>query len=493
LVLGVFSGGKLTPEAERVNELLGGKLKDKLESSKNKGKEGEVILVPANNPQLPPLIAMVGMGISHEAKSKGSQKEASRRAAHIGCSFLKGLSNTKKIAIESFCDAQAVAEGTFLGLHKYKKEKDETPVTVQHFTTEAAAVASAQVQAWELGSKLAEVQNFTRVLAETPSNLMTPTIFVNRAKEKLAAFDRIKIEAREKDWIEEQKMGCLIGVSKGSSEPPRFLEIHYKGADNNEPPLALVGKGITFDSGGISIKPSENMGLMRGDMAGAASVVGTILGLASLKIPRNVVALMPLCENMPSGTATKPGDVLVSMSGKTIEVDNTDAEGRLVLADALHYSHSFNPHTIIDIATLTGAMSRALGDQITGVFTPNEGVWQAMRKAGDITGQFMWRMPLARQYKYHLKSTLADLKNSTPGPGAITAALFLQNFVENKEHWMHMDIAGTNHRKAPAHKGDYQAGGMTGTPVRALIEFIQSWSPPKEQEQPTEKDADLTL
>jgi len=214
---------------------------------------------------------------------------------------------------------------------------------------------------------------------------------------------------------------------------------------------------------------------MRGDMGGAASVVGALLGIASLKIPRNVSGFMPLCENMPSGSAVKPGDVLVSMNGKTVEVDNTDAEGRLVLADALHYSQSYNPQAIVDIATLTGAMSRSLGDQITGVFSTTDELWESMKAAGESTGELVWRMPLFSQYKRHLKSTLADLKNSTPGPGAITAALFLKEFVNKKVPWMHMDIAGTNYRRSPTGKGDYLSGGMTGVPVRALIELARSY------------------
>jgi len=304
---------------------------------------------------------------------------------------------------------------------------------------------------------------------------MTPTLFATKAQEKLSGLDNLQIKVHDLDWIQEKKMGCLIGVSKGSVEPPKFIEIHYRGGKENEAPLAFVGKGITFDSGGISIKPSGDMGLMRGDMAGAASVVGSLLGIATLKIPRNVIGFMPLCENMPSGTAVKPGDVLVSMNGKTIEVDNTDAEGRLVLADALHYSQTYNPHTIVDIATLTGAMSRALGDQMTGVFSTTDELWEAMRQAGESTGELMWRMPLLALYKRHLKSSLADLKNSTPGPGAITAALFLQEFVDAKVAWMHMDIAGTNYRRSAAGKGDYLSGGMTGVPVRTLIELARTY------------------
>jgi len=260
--------------------------------------------------------------------------------------------------------------------------------------------------------------------------------------------------------------------SQGSVEPPKFLEIHYRGngVAKDSKPIVLVGKGITFDSGGISIKPSACMGLMKGDITGAAVIVSAIKGVASLGLPIHVVGLTPLCENMPSGSAIKPGDVLESMKGHLVEIDNTDAEGRLVLADALHYAHSFNPHTIIDVATLTGAIDVALGFGASGVFTPSDDLWKDMDEAGKLSGEIVWRMPLFSQYLEPMKSSVAHLKNSsaTRSAGSCTAAAFLKEFV-SITRWMHMDIAGVDNS---AKEIGYIPKGMTGIPVRALIEFL---------------------
>ncbi|KAG7221896.1 hypothetical protein INR49_016922 [Caranx melampygus] len=256
-------------------------------------------------------------------------------------------------------------------------------------------------------------------------------------------------------WIEEQQMGAFLSVSKGSEEPPVFLELHYNGSpDSTQAPLLLVGKGITFDSGGISLKPSSSMDAMRADMGGAATV-----------------CLAPLCENMPSGKATKPGDVVTAKNGKTIQVDNTDAEGRLILADALCYGHTFNPRAIVNVATLTGAMDVALGSAATGVFTNSDWLWEQLHKASVVTGDRVWRMPLFQHYTRQVTdSQLADLNNigkySRSG-GACTAAAFLREFV-TAPHWAHLDIAGVMSNKDEI---PYLRKGMSGRPTRTLVEF----------------------
>ncbi|KAG8236673.1 hypothetical protein J437_LFUL014401, partial [Ladona fulva] len=243
----------------------------------------------------------------------------------------------------------------------------------------------------------AEAQNFARKLADTPANYMTPTIFAETAKEELSK-NGVIVEARDKAWAESMKMGSFLSVAKGSLEPPIFLEIKYSGGKDDASPVVFVGKGVTFDSGGISLKPARKMDEMRADMGGAACVVATINAVASLKLPINMIGLIPLCENMPSGTANKPGDVVVAMNGKSIIVDNTDAEGRLILADALCYAHHFNPSFILDIATLTGAMRVALGSGATGVFTNSDSLWEKIENAGMLTGDRMWRFPLWKHY-----------------------------------------------------------------------------------------------
>ena len=235
---------------------------------------------------------------------------------------------------------------------------------------------------------------------DTPANLMTPTIFAENVSKILHVLTGVTVEAHNEQWAREKCMGSFLSVSRGSAEPPVFLEITYNGAaaSADQKPVCLIGKGITFDSGGISLKPGSKMDQMRADMGGAACVVGTIAALAELRVPVNVKGLIPLCENMPSGTATKPGDVVYAMNGKSICVDNTDAEGRLVLCDAICYAEQLNPKWILDIATLTGAIRVALGDCVAGVFSNNQALWQHIHAAGFESGDRVWRMPLFKHY-----------------------------------------------------------------------------------------------
>jgi len=256
-----------------------------------------------------------------------------------------------------------------------------------------------------------------------------------------------------------------------SQQPPKFIIMNYKGRDADEIDIALVGKGITFDSGGISIKPSEAMADMKGDMAGGASVMATLIAMAQLKPRINVTALVPATENLPSGTALKPGDILTAMNGRTIEVLNTDAEGRLILADALSYTKKLGAKSIIDVATLTGACMVALGKICTGVFSNNQELADKVIAAGDETGEFAWQLPMYEEYREQLKSDIADIKNiGNRYGGAITAAKFLEEFV-NKTPWVHLDIAGTY--ETDKEKG-YLVKGATGIPVRTLVNLVLS-------------------
>lgn len=266
-------------------------------------------------------------------------------------------------------------------------------------------------------------------------------------------------------------MGALLGVSQGSDRPPKFIVLRYKGNESEAIDVALVGKGVTFDSGGISLKPPENMGEMKGDMAGGAAVMAAISAIAQLKEDINVIAVVPATENMPGGSAFKPGDVLTAMNGKTVEIISTDAEGRLILADALAYTQTFGAKYIIDVATLTGACHVALGDVCTGVFGNNQDLVDKIVAAGNETGELMWPMPMYDIYKEQNKSDVADIKN-TGGRygGAITAAKFLGEFVSNTP-WVHLDIAGTS--TLDKDRG-YIIKGATGIPVRTLIKLILS-------------------
>ena len=286
---------------------------------------------------------------------------------------------------------------------------------------------------------------------------------------KLAKDYNLGIKVIEKDEMQELGMGGLLGVSQGSQQPPRFIVLNYQGKETDDIDIALVGKGITFDSGGISIKPSENMGEMKGDMAGGAAVMAAISAVAQMKPKINVTAIIPATENLPSGSAMKPGDVITILNGKTVEIISTDAEGRLILADALSYAVKSGARRIVDVATLTGACHVALGDYCTGVFGNNQELIDNIIAAGKETGECMWQMPMNDEYREQNKSDVADIKN-TGGRygGAITAAWFLREFVDNIP-WVHLDIAGTS--TIDKDRG-YLIKGNTGIPTRTLISLV---------------------
>jgi leucyl aminopeptidase len=293
----------------------------------------------------------------------------------------------------------------------------------------------------------------------------TPTYLGEQAIE-LGKQHGLKVEVLEQKEIEKLGMGCFLAVAKGSKQPPRFIVMEYWGARKEEPPVALVGKGITFDTGGISIKPSAEMDEMKFDMCGAASVFGAMKAVAQMKLPMNVIGVVPTTENMPGGNAVKPGDIVTSMSGQTVEILNTDAEGRLILCDALTYVERYKPAAVIDIATLTGAMVIALGNVATGVFSNTDSLANEVLRAGDVAWDRAWHMPLWDDYQEQLKSNFADFPNiGSRAGGSITAACFLSRFTKAYP-WAHLDIAGTAW-KSGAEKG------ATGRPVPLLVHFLE--------------------
>uniref|UniRef100_A0A8C9VCI6 Cytosol aminopeptidase n=1 Tax=Scleropages formosus TaxID=113540 RepID=A0A8C9VCI6_SCLFO len=418
-----------------------------------------------------PSVVVVGLGKNSPGFCSKENwyncKENIRAAVSVGCRALQDL-EVPLVEVDPCGDPQAAAEGAVLGLFEYDEFKKK-----KTFAVKTQLHGSSDTTAWERGVLYGEGQNLARRLMEAPANHVTPAFFADTIEQKLAPFsDKVIIHKRPKSWIEEQQMGAFLSVSKGSEEPPVFLEIHYNGnAESSQPPLVLVGKGITFDSGGISLKPSSGMEAMRADMGGAATVCSSIVTAAALKLPVNIIGLAPLCENMPSGKANKPGDVVKAKNGKTIQVDNTDAEGRLILADALCYAHTFNPKAIVNAATLTGAMDVALGSAATGVFTNSDWLWKQLFKASIVTGDRVWRMPLFQHYtKQVTDSQLADLNNigkySRSG-GPCTAAAFLGEFV-TAPHWAHLDMAGVMSNKDEI---PYLRKGMSGRPTRTLVEF----------------------
>lgn len=281
----------------------------------------------------------------------------------------------------------------------------------------------------------------------------------------------MEVLVRGYEWAKERNMNAFLSVTNGSDEPPVFMELTYKGGDHSEKPIAIVGKGVTFDTGGISLKPSANMDKMRADMGGAACTVGAIYAAAALKMPINIKGFIPLCENMPSGRATKPGDVVIASNGKSIKIDNTDAEGRLILADALVYASQHKPRAVIDMATLTGAMAVALGSGAAGVFSNSGNLWSLLHQAGGVTGDRVWRMPLWTHFSKQVTEGMADVNNigkAGYGGGSCTAAAFLQQFV-SCDHWCHIDIAGVmeNRDEVP-----YLGKGMSGRPTRTIAQAL---------------------
>ncbi|MDE2423417.1 MAG: leucyl aminopeptidase [Betaproteobacteria bacterium] len=328
--------------------------------------------------------------------------------------------------------------------------------------TPSTTLTKAVHQAQAVGHGIA----LSKDLANLPPNICTPTYLAKEAQ-KLGKEWKLKVDVLEKSEMEKLGMGSLLAVAQGSRQAPKLITMKYNGAaQKNEKPIVLVGKGITFDTGGISLKPAPEMDEMKFDMCGAASVFGVMRAVAEMKLPINLIGVVPTCENMPDGNATRPGDIVTSMSGQTIEILNTDAEGRLILCDALTYAQRFEPKAIVDIATLTGACVIALGNEAAGLFANNEHLSNALKQAGDITGDRAWPMPLWEEYHEGLRSNFADMANvAGRAGGSITAACFLAKFTRDVT-WAHLDIAGV------AYRGGKEKGA-TGRPVSLLCQFLK--------------------
>jgi aminopeptidase len=350
------------------------------------------------------IVGVVGLG--EEAKVTS---DVVRNAASTAVNHIKRIKSKTPIIIkmDNLLNDRAAAEGSTLASYNFDHFKSS-----KNKSTAVNVIPMIDSKDWKTGIQSAAAQNLSRTLQETPANLLTPSLFVKRAKRELDGTENVKILIRDRNWVESHKMGAFLSVSNGSAEPLKFLELHYNGTHSTDPPLGLVGKGVTFDSGGISLKPSTGMAMMKGDMGGAAVALASFIAIAKLKIPINLVVGIPLTENLPSGTATKPGDLVYASNGLSIEVDNTDAEGRLILADALHYiSTAYKPHSIIELSTLTGAMDVALGRAFAGVFSTDDELWQSLKEAGNRSGDRVWRMPFDEVYMEDIKSDVADLKN----------------------------------------------------------------------------------
>jgi len=425
-------------------------------------------------------ILVVGLGKLEELRMVDWQMALSHISRKVKEVYAKTVTISlpiEEISKRSYLSPQNLVKGSVEGLElgayeftKHKKKEKVSVIDTVTFVVEPHYESDVKkgITAGEITSKATIM---ARDLVNEPSSVTTPTFLSLIAQSLAHEHPDITCEVMGDKEIKKFGMGGLIGISKGSDEEPKFVILSYKG--KGEKTVVLVGKGVTFDSGGLSLKPDKSMETMKLDMAGAASVLGIFSALPTLKPMVNVIGLLPLCENMPSGSAVKPGDVLTSYNGKTIEIISTDAEGRVILADALSYAEKFHPNVIIDLATLTGACSVALGEEIAGLFANEKALADQLLTAGKKTGERLWELPLAREYEDFLKSPIADIKNvaKTRAGGAITGALFLKPFVPENIPWAHIDIGGTawDEKNSP-----FCPEGGTGFGVRLILEYLQS-------------------
>lgn len=469
-------GVVLTKMATAVDQLMDGLIKERSVDGEFKGKLGELLTIHPMKRLAARRVIVVGLGVQEDITPRALRRAsaiASRHAQQTGSQHIAlGLDGENKF-LSTELSIQAQVEGALLGLYTFDIYQHVTSNEREHGVTQVTLLAdptqqNIAEQAIRKAHILAQATNFARTLVNEPPSVLTPTELANRAN-TMAKEVGLEADIFDLARIKELGMGGLLAVSQGSARPPHFIVLRYHGAPDTRKGLALVGKGITFDTGGISLKPPDHMDEMKGDMGGAAAVIGAMRAIAELKPRINVTALVPTCENMPSGTAYLPGDVLRIFNGKTIEIVNTDAEGRLILADALSYATKEGLSPIIDLATLTGGIVVALGHTMTGLFSNNQHLTDKIIAAGQKAGEKFWPMPLDDEYSEYIRSDIADIKQ-TGGRHAssVTAAKILENFVGDTA-WAHLDIAGTSYVDS---KKPYQEKGSTGVGVRTLAELV---------------------
>ncbi|AEV27865.1 leucyl aminopeptidase [Azospira sp. APE16] len=473
VVVGVHEPRKLTLPAELLDNAARSYISDIIRRGDMEGKLGSTLLLHNVPGTLCDRVLLVGLGKEKEFREKEycqavrtAVKTLNETGSFDGVVFLTEIPVKKRTVSWRVRQAAIVAQETVYRFDQLKSKKDEVrrPLRKLTFAVERRNELTPAEEALNQGLAIAEGMALAKNLGNLPGNLCTPTYLAEQAT-AMAQEHGLECQILEKGEMEALGMFSLLSVARGSHQPPKFIVLQYKGGKKEEKPLVLVGKGITFDTGGISLKPAAEMDEMKYDMCGAASVLGTIKAAALMKLPVNLTVIVPATENMPGGSATKPGDVVTSLSGQTIEVLNTDAEGRLVLCDALTYAERFEPETVIDVATLTGACVVALGAVATGLFSNNDSLARELAHCGDEAFDRAWHMPLWEDYQELLKSNFADMANiGGRYAGAITAACFLARFTKKFE-WAHLDIAGTAW-KSGADKG------ATGRPVPLLTHYL---------------------
>jgi leucyl aminopeptidase len=467
VVLGVHAGQELTPAAKRVDQASRGALKKALGDLA--GRAGSTLLLRSLPGVAAERVLLVGLG-ERKDYAEGAYRDAVRAAANALREL--GARDAALFLVDTRVGARPVSwnvRHAVLGVREAFYRFDQLKTQKKTASPALSQVVLPVSSNPQLQESVAEAQatadgaELARTLGNLPPNICTPSYLADEAK-KLARQFKLGLEVLERRDMERLGMGAFLAVARASHQPPKLIVLRYSGAAKTRKPLALVGKGITFDTGGISLKPAAEMDEMKYDMSGAASVLGAIRALAAMKAPVNVVGIIPTCENMPGGQASRPGDVVTSMSGQTVEILNTDAEGRLILCDALTYAARYQPEAVVDVATLTGACVIALGHVATGLFANDQKLADRIREAAEDAWDRVWQMPLWEDYQEQLRSNFADFANIGGRPGgSITAACFLARFTR-EQRWAHLDIAGTAWKSG-------REKGSTGRPVPLLVRF----------------------
>lgn len=479
LILGVFERGFQEPLLKELDTELAGTLTKAKRAGEFSGKPGETLLLHPHGILPATRILLTGLGHQRDSTPGRLRQAAATAGRQLRKNKLRSLScvlpwlDITETSLEE--RVRAVAEGLLLSGYRFDRYQSketaqpEMPPQTTSLLVRSAAEREIATRAITDTDKLMRGVFLARDLVNEPGNIKSPAFLADHAR-SIAEETGMHCDIMGRETLRKEGFGALLGVAQGSEREPFLITLEYQGGVDGEPPVALVGKGVVFDAGGISLKPAEKMDEMKMDMAGAAAVLGTMLAAALLELPINLVGVVPAVENMPSGTAIRPGDILTSLSGQTIEVLNTDAEGRMILADALTYVQRYTPSQVIDLATLTGACIIALGHQATAVLGNDENLVAALRSAGEQSGERLWPLPLWDDYNEQIKSSVADIKNTGGRPaGTITAAAFLSKFTQDMQ-WAHLDIAGTAWRSTAAAEGPT---GGTGVGVRLLTDFLR--------------------
>jgi leucyl aminopeptidase len=474
LVLGIFEDGELTQEATAIDKASGGRIKALLARGDCAGRVGDTLLVTDVGGTKAGRVLLTGLG----ARKGFSRKHWRRALSHAVAALARTRITSAAFAVErpgpkdpdDYYFGRVIAEVVGATLYRVndlkttRKQKPPVLETVLAGPVRGAGVAAAR-RGLTHGAGVAVAMKVQRDLGNLPANVCTPSYLGEQAKALAKAHASVKVQVLDEAAIRKEKMGCFLAVTRGSAEPPRFIVLEYRGPKATKSPIVLVGKGITFDTGGISLKDPPTMDEMKFDMSGAAAVLAALTLVAELKLPLRVVGLIAACENMPGSRAVKPGDIVTSAAGLTVEILNTDAEGRLVLSDALHYARRFAPAVVVDIATLTGACVVALGAHHSGLMSNDDALARELLAAGIRAEDRAWQLPVTEEYAEQLKSNFADFANiGGREGGALTAAAFLNKFTQGLT-WAHLDVAGTA----------YQGGankGSTGRPTPLIADFL---------------------